>query len=124
MPGYVVLTLLMLVACDSPEEPDSVFDVAPIQIDSVDVALLESFPVRAMAHVTGVVGDGCSELLPIEQIRDGNELVISIRRRRPVDAVCIQLAKLFDRSISLDGSFAPGDYTLRVNDVSVVFHVD
>jgi hypothetical protein len=114
----------LLVACDSPGELDPVFDIGPIQIDSVDVELLESFPVRATARVTGVVGDGCSELLPIEQSRDGNELDISIRRRRPLDAVCPQIAHLFASRIPLEGTFAPGDYTLRVNDASVSFHVD
>ncbi len=115
---------LAVSGCGDPSEPDPLFDVAPIQVESVEVMVLESFPAQANAHVTGVIGDGCAELLPIEQSRGDNEVRISILRQRPLDAVCIQIAKLFDDTIRLQGTFAPGDYTLHVNDVSVSFRVD
>jgi hypothetical protein len=113
------------VNCGSlPEDPsDMTLVVAPIQIDSVDVALAESFPIQAFSHVVGVVGDGCTTLLPLEQRRSGNRVFVEIKAQRPKDAICTQIAKLFDQNIAL-GPFAPGDYELHVNDVVRHFHVD
>jgi hypothetical protein len=113
------------VNCGSlPEDPSDMTPVvAPIQIDSVDVALAESFPVQAFSHVVGVVGDGCTTLLPLEQRRSGNRVFVEIQAQRPKDAICTQIAKLFDQNIAL-GPFAPGNYELHVNDVVRHFHVD
>ena len=94
-----------------------------IQIDSVDVVFLASAPVEVGAHVRGIVGDGCSELLPIRQSRDGNQVTIRISRQRPVDAICTQIAKLFDSTIRLEGVFPAGSYALDVNHVRVPFQV-
>jgi inhibitor of cysteine peptidase len=107
-----------------PEDPSDMTPiVAPIQIDVVTVALAESFPVQAFSHVRGTVGDGCTNLLPIEQRRSGNRVFVEIKARRPKDAICTQVAKLFDENIAL-GSFTPGDYELHVNDVVRHFNVD
>ena len=57
-------------SCSNPASPDIV--VQPIQIDRVDVLILKSFPPQAAAHVTGVVGDGCSSLHSVRQVRSGN----------------------------------------------------
>ena len=126
--GVAVAGMVLAVAgagCKaSVTAPGTQTDIRPISIDSVEVSILESFPAQVDAHVTGVVGDGCSELLPIEQSRTGNTARLDIRRERPVDAVCIQIALVFDETIRLDGTFLPGDYVLQVNDKSVSFRVD
>ena len=83
--SIVTFTLGCIVAaCSGPQEPDpvSMFDTAPIQIDSVDVSLLEIFPVQATVHVTGVLGDGCAELESIEQRRDGPGMIVKIDHRK------------------------------------------
>jgi inhibitor of cysteine peptidase len=110
-------------ACSTSGVTNPTTAVAPIQIDGVDVLLMESFPVQVTAHVEGVVGDGCSTVLPLEMSRSGNLVTISILRERPVDAVCTQIARLYDERIPL-GTFASGEYVLRVNDVERSFRVD
>lgn len=109
-----VLALAALAAgCSSPTEPTVLIE--PIAIDDVDVLVLESFPPRASAHVTGVIGDGCSELRSVAQSRSGNVTVVTILRERPRDAVCTEIAKLYDDIVPLDGVFPPGHYEVIVN---------
>jgi len=110
---------------DSPAAPGAggPVKIDLIQVDSVDVLFLASAPVAVGAHVQGVVGDGCSELLPIRQSRAGNAVTIRISRQRPANAVCTQIAKLFDATIRLEGAFPPGSYTLDVNGVDATFQV-
>ncbi len=109
-------------SCSNPASPDIV--VQPIQIDRVDVLILKSFPPQAAAHVTGVVGDGCSSLHSVRQVRSGNTVTLTILRQRPRVAVCTQIALLYDESIRLDGQYPPGTYILRVNDVERTFTIE
>jgi hypothetical protein len=124
--AFPVLAIAMLgSACSTPVGPDDEpGPIEPIQITKVDVLLLESFPVQGMAHVEGIIGDACSTLLPIEQSRSGSTITISIRMQRlPAGALCVQVAKLYDETISL-GTLSTGEYALRVNDVEEEFRVD
>jgi len=118
---------LLAAACGkpaSPSQPDSSILVSRIQIESVAIRLAPSFPVQAFARVRGVVGDGCSRLLPIEQSRAGNVITLEIKRQRPRDAICTQIAILFDQEIRLEGEFRTGEYTLSVNGNASSFRVD
>jgi hypothetical protein len=98
--------------------------IEPIQIDQVEVRIAESFPVQVFAHVTGVIGDGCSSVMPVEQKREGTTVVLTINRQRPTDAVCTQIAKLYDENIRLGGDFPAGEYTLKVNRITQTFTVN
>ena len=110
------------VGCDDSERPTAPrVEVTPIQIDSVDVQVQESSPPRAAAHVRGVIGDGCSELHSVQQARSGNAVILTILRERPIDAVCTQIARLYDETIPLEGTFPPGRYVLRVNGIETPF---
>jgi hypothetical protein len=109
-----VLALAVLTGgCSSPVEPSVLIE--PIAIDEVDVLVLESFPPRASAHVKGIIGDGCAELRSVAQSRSGNVTVVTILRERPRDAVCTQIARLYDAIVPLDGVFPPGHYEVIVN---------
>src|SRR5262249_27206925 len=129
--GLVMAMLLLLTAvvCQSstppsptsPTAPEIV--VAPIQIDSVVLVHGLQTPSGLGVHVQGIVGDGCSALLPIRQLREGSVVLISIERQRPRDAVCTQIARLYDDVIALEGEFGPGTYTVRVNDTAIEFPV-
>ena len=105
-----------------PPARDMIVD--PIQIDQVEVRIAESFPVQVFVHVTGVIGDGCSSVLPTEQKREGNTVTVTINRQRPAEAMCTMIAKIYDENIRLDGDFPPGEYTLKVNTVTQTFTVD
>lgn len=122
-----LLALIAAGACGgsgSPAHPGGIIVVEPIQVDSVTVDVAASSPVRVFARVTGLVWDGCSTLLPIEQRRAGPQVTVEIKRQRPRDAVCTQIARLFDQTIALDGEFPPGSYALQVNAVTRTFVVE
>ena len=108
--------------CGSPSTPAPPRTIVrPIQIDSVDV-LLASSP---SAHVRGVIGDGCTELAGVTMRRGENENVVTVTifSTRPEDAICTQIAKLYDALLALPGDFPPGKYVLRVNSVEKTFSV-
>jgi hypothetical protein len=114
-------------ACSSPTGPTTGPDsvrVDPIQIDTVDVLIQQTTPPQASAHVTGVLGDGCTTLRSVTQVRLRNAVTLTILRERPVDAVCSQLAKLYDATLPLEGSYTAGRYTLTVNGLKVPFQTN
>jgi hypothetical protein len=113
-----LFSAVLLTACSSTTGATL---VEPIQIDGVEVLILESAPPQAQAHVTGVIGDGCAELDSVTQSRSGNTVTVTILRTRPREAVCTQIAKLYDETIPLEGTFPAGEYVLKVNDFSTTF---
>lgn len=122
-----LVLVLLAAACGkgSPSQPDSPpMSVSRIPIESVTIRIAQSFPVQVFARVKGVVGDGCSALLPIEQSRAGNVITLEIKRQRPRDAICTQIAILFDQEIRLQGEFRTGEYTLNVNGSAYSFRVE
>ncbi len=121
----LILGLIPLLAsCTSVTGSEEEVEIKPIPIDSVEVLILESLPVQVKAHIQGTIGDGCSEIESVTQKRSDQTITITILRRRPKDAVCIQIAKLYDETISLDGAFPPGSYVVQVNDFEKTFTID
>jgi acetolactate synthase regulatory subunit len=118
--GPLAIVLCALVGCSNPAAPDGV-RVDPIQIDQVEVQVLETAPPQARARVRGVIGDGCSTLKSVTQARMGQTVTLLILRERPVDAICTQLAKLYDETIALEGTYPAGRYLLRVNGLEQAF---
>jgi hypothetical protein len=106
-------------ACSDSTSADML--ITPILIDSVDVRIMESSPPQAAAHVEGFIGDGCSELHSTTQRRSGTTVTITILGERPRDAICTQIAKLYNQDIPLEGQYPPGEYLLRVNDYEKAF---
>jgi hypothetical protein len=115
-----IVLLLVVVACaacgGSPADGDLVIE--PIVIEAVDVVFPGGAPA---AHVTGVIGDGCSELHSVAQSRAGTTVTITVLRQRPRDAICTQIARLYDEVIRLEGSYPAGRYVVRVNGVERTF---
>jgi hypothetical protein len=129
MPRNPIVVLAMIglaaaswVACSTPAQPDPV--VEPISIDSVDVRILETAPPQAVAHVKGLLGDGCSEFHSLSQARSGSTVTVTILRQRPRKAICTQIAKLYEADVPLQGQYPPGRYLLRVNSFEKVFTTD
>jgi hypothetical protein len=48
---------------------------------------------------------------------------ITIRSQRPAEAICTQIARLYDETLRIAGDFQPGHYALRVNSVATTFDV-
>jgi hypothetical protein len=124
--ALLALLAAVSIGCGSPTEPGPKPGtmVGPIQVDSLEIVRNASSSSGLGVHVQGIVGDGCTELiLPITQEREGALVRIRILRQRPADAVCTQIAKVFDQVVPLLGEFPPGRYIVRVNDGEVAFSV-
>lgn len=133
-----LLLILLLAACTLPapqtpttspdtpttSETPAVTEPAPTGetipgvaiVDSVEVVILESFPVQVNATVRGNLPDGCTTLDQIIPVRDGNTFTVSITTLRPADQVCTQALVPFEKTFALDVNGLPaGEYTVVVN---------
>ncbi len=107
-----------------PAEGEAVITgVAPVS--SVDVALMESFPLQAQAVVTGDLPDGCTELDGYTQGLDGNTISVTLTTTRPADMDCTQALVPFETVVPLDilGLYA-GTYTVMVNGVAATAPIE
>ena len=123
--AIVLLAAVTSLGCGSPTAPPPPrVLVDPIQVDSLEIVTNASSSSGLGVRVQGVLGDGCTDLLPpITQKREGIVTRITILRQRPQDAICIQIAKLFDQVVPLFGDYPPGRYIVRVNNSELSFSV-
>jgi inhibitor of cysteine peptidase len=98
--------------------------VRPAVTTSVEVLILESFPVQVHARLTGELGDACTALLPIAQTRNGHQIALTVQSQRPQDAICAQILSVFEEVVVLEGVFPSGHYVLEVNGVATPFTID
>ena len=99
--------------------------VGQATVESVEILILESFPVQVRAVVKGYNPDPCTKINEITQKRDGNTFVVTITTQRDRGQACIQVISPFEESISLDvAGLNAGTYTVTVNGVSEQFTLD
>lgn len=82
---------------------------------SVDVNVSETDPPRISLDVYGEHPDGCDYPVRVDQSRDGSTVSIEVFRNVPADVFCPMILKPYQDTIVLDGSFATGAYTIKVN---------
>jgi inhibitor of cysteine peptidase len=116
--GAAALGLASLTGCEGLTDSQI---TGVLHVDSVDVLVLESFPVQITALVRGSLSDGCTEIVAITQSRSGNTVNVTIATSRPRDAFCTQLVRPVEESVRLTGAFPPGDYVVEVNGVAKPF---
>lgn len=93
-------------------------------VDSIDVMLLESFPVQVRVIARGNLPDGCTTLDKIEQARTARAFEVTITTVRPADRACTEALVPFEVSIALDVLGLPaGKYTVSVNGVQGSFEL-
>ena len=124
-----------------PNEPVSSDDPAPTEepivestgeviigeatVESMEVLILESFPVQVNVQVSGYLGDGCTELGAIDTERVDDTFNVTVHTERPADAICTQQLVAFEETISLDvQGLEAGTYTVDVNGVTGTFTLD
>ena len=94
-----------------------------LQIDSVDVLILESFPVQVNVVVRGTVPDACTQIGQVTQQRTDNQIEITVATTRDPNAFCAQVLTTVEETIAIPGDFPPGDYAVTVNGVTESFRV-
>ena len=101
----------------SPQEAD--MRQVPAIVETVEVNVLESFPLQLTLTVTGNFQDGCEAPLKVKQEQDGDRLDITLYRELPADAICTAVIVPFEETVPLEGGFESGTYTLDVNGVAI-----
>lgn len=88
-------------------------------VDSVDLLVLESFPLQVRAQVTGTLSDACTEIGEIDSQIEGDTIAVTIATERPAGAMCAQVIRHFEETIDLPvRGLEAGTYTVDVNGVT------
>ena len=74
-------------------------------------------------HLMGYQPDGCKFPVQVEQTRSGDSVTVKIYRIVPTDVMCTMDLNPYDDTITLDGTFESGTYTVDVNGTVVVVKV-
>jgi inhibitor of cysteine peptidase len=129
---FSLLVGVVLSACqpappvDTPPVDDDYVYGKDAVVESVDVLLLESFPLQARAVVTGYLPDGCTELVAVNVDRQDDVFLLRLDTRRPAgDVVCTMVLQLIEESVTLDIAGLPaGTYTVIAQDQQAQFTLD
>jgi inhibitor of cysteine peptidase len=116
---------LPLIGCGAgAESPTATRETDRLTVESVQVRIMESFPVQVSAQVKGYLRDGCESLAGTTQARSGNAITVTIATSRAQGRACIQSIATVEENVRLDGTFVPGTYVVRVNGIEQTFRVD
>lgn len=97
------------------DQPGGKVETKPIEIETVDIRIAESYPPQLFAEVTGWVGDPCTVAREPEVTREGNTITVTILADRDPDVICTMMLVGYQKNIAL-GSVEPGEWTVKVND--------
>lgn len=126
--GVIILVIVVVVLVrKSSKETAENFVIGEAQVQTVGVALQESFPVGVAVTAEGTLPDSCTELGDVLQSRnEDGDFVVTIQTRRPADAQCAQVLGDFSTTFMLDGvdGLPAGEYSIFVNGVETVFELD
>lgn len=134
--GLLLLLTLFLSACQTliptqnatnkPSEETEYVYGEHATVESVEVLLMESFPLQAQAVVSGYLPDGCTELDEITVARDGDTFVVTVGTRKLTgDVACTEALVPFEESVSLEiVGLDAGTYTVISQDQSATFTLD
>lgn len=94
-------------------------------VQSVEIQILESFPVQANAIARGQLPDaGCTTIAGVSQTRTGNTFTVTLTTKIDPQALCSQVITPFEYVIPLDvSSLLPAIYIVNVNGVEASFEL-
>ena len=88
-------------------------------IENVTAQVLPTDPAQIELNVVGYQPNGCEYPVLVDQQREGSSITVSIYRELPADIMCTAMLLDYNDTIHLDGTFAPGTYTIQVNDMQL-----
>lgn len=128
----MLLAVMLLAACQ-PADPNG---TPPVEngyaygqeavVESLEVLLMESFPLQANAVVSGYFPDGCVELVEISVERHDMEFILTLTTRRQTgDVMCTEALVYFEESVSLEiAGLEAGTYTVIAQEQQAQFTLD
>ena len=104
-----------------PETPPA----TQADVQSVEIQILESFPVQANAIARGQLPDaGCTTIAGVNQSRSGNTFTVTLTTKVDPNAMCSQVITPFEYVIPLDvSSLLPAQYIVNINGVETSFEL-
>ena len=104
------------------QAPASQVTSGKARVESIEIFIMESFPVQVNVLAKGNLPDGCTKIDQINKGSDSNTLWVEITTLRPADAMCTEALVPFEENIGLDvyGLLA-GTYSVDVNGVTDTF---
>lgn len=124
---YIATAIIasIIIACDSDGNFSNNNSVSTAAVDSIEIMILESFPVQVNVIARGFLPDGCTEIGDISQEREGNFFTVTIFTTRDDELICTLALVPFEETIALDVFGLPaGVYTVMVNDVAGAFELE
>lgn len=126
LPGGATPTAIPATQLPTPETPSATPTPGEItgeaQVDSLEVLVLESFPVQINVVARGSLPDGCTILDQASVTQEGNTLKITLPTRRPAGAVCTPALVPFEKVISLPVAGLPqGAYSVSAGQAAGAF---
>ncbi len=95
-------------------------------VETLEVFLLESFPVQAKAQISGYLPDGCTELDEISVEQNEMDFILTLKTRRPGgDILCTEALVPFEETVDLDIlGLKAGTYRVIAQDQEAIFTLD
>lgn len=121
-----LLPLLALgAACGGkiPSGPSAPLPLGSFQVLRASARIAESYPAQVTLELEGRMPNVCSELLPVTQARDGNQVRVSIRTRATSEVCILLLPAPMRLDVPLQGGFTSGEYVVQVNDYELRFRI-
>ncbi len=134
----IITSLITLSGCtqapDSATDPDTQDNKSESQdedyiygtavVESIEILVLESFPVQIHVGAKGYLPDGCTKIDRVEEKRDGNTFTVTITTKRPKDMMCTQAIVPYEEKVPLDVyGLKAGTYDVNVNGVTDSFEL-
>lgn len=125
---FVMLLLmgLILSACktDSSQGEEEFVYGQEATVESLEIRVLESYPIQAQALVSGYLPDGCTELDEITVEREGDEFTLTLNTRRRTDVACSESLVPFEENVPLDVTDLSGGFTVIAQNQTATFTVE
>lgn len=91
-------------------------------VDSIEILILESFPVQVNVRARGDLPDGCTIIDTVDTARTGTTFNITITTLRQTGEICTEALVPFEETISLDVlGLSAGTYAVNVNGINGSF---
>lgn len=91
-------------------------------LDSLQVSVLESFPVQVQATITGNLSDGCTSLAGVNVQQQDNNFILTVMTSYDETIACTQALVPFTENVPLDVAGLPaGTYTVMADGLTESF---
>lgn len=107
-----------------PPTPGPIQPAEEAIVESVQVQILESYPVQVQVIIRGRLPDACTYIASVTQQREGATFRVRMITARNPNQLCAQVLTPFEQVVRLDvAGLSPGAYNVRVNDTISSFQL-